>query len=85
MTDEELIRAVLDYPFLVEIFLVDDHSIGAKNVYNDCDALQELLSRHTGGMVLTAFMNERAKVSSISADEEFENDAIRIILEELVH
>ncbi len=85
LTDGELIRAVLDYPFLVEIFLVQDYSIGARNVYNDCDALQELLSRRTGGKALSAFMEERTKVSPASGDEEFENDAIRTILEEFVY
>ena len=84
MTDAELIQAVLEFPFLVEVFLVDDHSIGAKSVYNDCDALQELLSRCTGGDALTEFLEERTKVPPISGDEEFENEAIRTILEELV-
>ncbi len=82
MTDEELIRATLDYPFLVDVFIYSDFSVGVQSVCNDCDALKELLSRDTAKDSLVHFMEKRAKVSpeSLTADEEFENEAIMTIM-----
>ncbi len=82
MTDEELIQATLDYPFLVDIFIYSDYSIGVQSVCKDCDALKELLSRDTAKASLVIFLKKRAKASleSITADEEFENEAIMAIM-----
>ena len=85
MSDEELIQALLDYPFLVEIFVYNDYATGVQSVYNDCDALKELLSRPTGKDSLVEFLDKRTSDSSkaISGREAVENDAIKYILDEL--
>lgn len=85
MSDEELIQALLDYPFLVDIFLYNDYATGVQSVYNDCDALKELLSRPTGKDSLVEFLDRRTSDSSkvISGREAVENDAIKYILDEL--
>ena len=82
MTDAELIQATLDYPFLVEVFLCCDYSIGVRSVCSDCDALKELLSRDTAKASLVSFMEKRAEMElkSITSDEEFENEAIMAIM-----
>lgn len=87
MSNAELIEAVLEYPFLVDIFFFGLDTPGthhaAESVYEGCDALRELLSRHDGEEALRAFLEERTKNSPATAEEEVQNDAIRALLREL--
>ena len=87
MSNDELIEAVLDYPFLVNLFLSgrpgEPSRIAVKNVYEGCDALRELLSRRDGEEALRTFWEERTKKTPITAREEVENDAIGALLREL--
>lgn len=82
MTDEELIQAILDYPFLVDIFASFDYSKSVKSVSKDCDALKELLARDTVKDSLVFFLEKRADnaLKSISGKEEMENEAIMAIM-----
>ncbi len=82
MTDEELLEAVVDYPFLIDIFLCDDYSIPVRKLFEECDALRELSSRPKATSVLLGFVeinydNDNRIVSDI---EEFKLEAIMIIL-----
>lgn len=62
MSNDELIEAVLEYPFLVDIYVFgmegEPVRTAAKSVYEGCDALRELLSRRDGEEALRAFRDE---------------------------
>ena len=87
MSNEELIEAVLDYPFLVDLYVFGLHSEAvyrvAENLYEDCDALRELLSRPDGEEDLRAFWEKRTEKPPKDGVEEFENEAIGVLLEAL--
>ncbi|MBQ8315783.1 MAG: hypothetical protein IJX95_08600 [Lachnospiraceae bacterium] len=87
MSNAELIEAVLEYPFLMNIFLFGLDTPGthhaAEGVYENCDALRELLSRRDGEEALRTFWEERTKKTPVTAREELENDAIGALLKEL--
>lgn len=95
MSNDELIEAVLDYPFLVDIYLFgmegEPVRTAAKSVYEGCDALRELLSRRDGEEALRAFRDEAlrdfqknaGKDSKEYAISEWEIDAIGTLLEVL--
>ena len=95
MSNDELIEAVLEYPFLVDIYLFgmegEPVRTAAKSVYEGCDALRELLSRRDGEEALRAFRDEAlrefyendGKDSKEYAISEWEIDAIGTLLEVL--
>ena len=87
MSNSELIEAVLEYPFLLDICLVGLDTPGthhaAECIYEGCDALRELLSRRDGEEALRTFWEERTKKTPATAREAVENDAIGALLREL--
>ncbi len=95
MSNDELIEATLEYPFLVDIYIFGTHGEGvrtaAKSVYEGCDALRELLDRPDGEAALRAFWedarkefyNSNGKNSGKDAISEWEIDAIGTLLEVL--
>ena len=87
MSNDELIDAILEYPFLIDIFFFGLDTPGthhaAESVYEGCDALRELLSRRDGEEALRAFLEERTQNPPATAEEELQNDAIGALLREL--
>lgn len=87
MSNDELIEAVLDYPFLVNIYIFGTQSEAvygvAEDLYEECDALRELLSRRDGEEDLRAFWEKRMENPPKDGVEEFENEAIGILLKAL--
>lgn len=87
MSNEELIDAVREYPFLVEVYLYgkpgEPKITAAKSIYEGCDALRELLSRPDGEEVLRAFWEESAKNPEKSGMAEWRIDAIGALVEVL--
>lgn len=95
MSNDELIEAVMEYPFLVELYVYgkpgEPSRTAARSVYEGCDALRELLSRRDGAEALRAFRDEALRVlqendgkeSKEYARSQWEIDAIGILLEVL--
>lgn len=85
MTDMELVRAVWEYPFLLDTLLYGNDSAGVQSIRQNCDALKELLSRRTGKEALKIFYEERVNdlAEPISGREEVKIEAIKVILEEV--
>lgn len=48
MTDEQLVRAIADYPYLVDIYIGDTMSEGLEQFKGTCDAYNELMKREGG-------------------------------------
>ena len=73
MSNDELIEAVLEYPFLVDIYLFgmegEPVRTAAKSVYEGCDALRELLSRRDGEEALRAFRDEARREFYLTAED----------------
>ena len=45
MTNEELYQAIMDFPFLCDIFVATSQEEGVESLEKTCDAYRELLSR----------------------------------------
>lgn len=72
MTDQELVKAIKEYPYLIDIFAFSSIDMGIKHLEEKCDAYKELIARPNGAICLTEAINaERAVTaeSSIRRDE----------------
>lgn len=87
MTNDELIEAIMEYPFLVDIYLFGPEGeplrTAAQSVYEGCDALRELLSRRDGAEALRAYRETISKDPEKYGRTEWEIDAIGTLLEVL--
>ena len=48
MTDEQLVRAIADYPYLIDIYICDTLNEGLEKFKDNCDAYKELMERKNG-------------------------------------
>ena len=48
MSDQELVSAIADYPYLVDIYAYDSIGEGIDKLAENCDAYAELISRESG-------------------------------------
>ena len=82
MNDEELLEAVIDYPFLIDIFLCDDYSVPVHELLESCDALRELSRRQDATNLLMEFLKENYDKDNriVSNIAEYKLEAIMIIL-----
>lgn len=86
MTDEELIRALADYPFLVDIGVYGkstEESIETVREY--CSALDELLSRETAAASLDDYGRKLADAYGRAADEDSEDSGHYEVVESLLN
>lgn len=68
MTDEELIAAIISYPYLVDIYLYSNYvSDGIETVRTYFSALDELLSRDTGLNAIGTYFTSTSSASTMSA------------------
>ena len=78
MTEEELAQAILDFPFLLDVFVGATIPPSLDFFEEECDAYKELLTRENGKNALME------KLKSLSQDDsveiEFKADALRILL-----
>lgn len=67
MSDQELIKAIEEYPFLIDIYAFDNISMGIEHLQDECDAYKELLSRDTGALSLSEAITKGTGISSESS------------------
>ena len=82
MSDEQLIEAILDSPFIIDVFVYDTPAYGVKNIENYCDAYAELVSRESAVdtlLILVKNRNEQFK-NELSAEEEITNDTLACLI-----
>ena len=71
MTTEQIVQAVMDYPFLVDLTLFNTFEEGYNHVVECCDALQELEQRPDGFIKLIEYYNDMpVPLSENSTDTE---------------
>lgn len=82
LTDEELVQAVLDYPFIIDLWLVDDYRIGVQSICEHSDAFRELLSRDNAKDTLMGWLKGKSSfdIQAISSEEETQIGQIVILL-----
>lgn len=82
MSDEELVKAVLDFPFIIDLFLVDDYKVAAQSIYQNSDAFRELVSRNNAKDILLNWIEGKSTydVRKITAEEELQREEIMILL-----
>lgn len=72
MSTNELLQAVLEYPFWVEIFMFDTIELGYRHVLTECEALQTLVARPDRvETILDVYQNTKV-VESIKTDADQE-------------
>lgn len=78
MPTDELLEAVLQYPFLIDMMLCDSYRTGFVHVYNECSALRELGNRKDfSDAVIETY---QAAARSVSSERDTENLFLQIIL-----
>ena len=82
MSDEQLIQAVIDFPFIHEVFLYDYIETGVKSLENVSDAYKELISRESALNSLMNYVSTNVPRLSdeITAEQELINDALALII-----
>lgn len=82
MSNEALVQAVLEFPFLCDLFAFSNVRKGVENFENICDAYAELVSRDDGKDVLMEVLETRAMLLSqdMEVTTEIENEALSILL-----
>ena len=90
LTDEELIRALADYPFLIDLHVYEKstgESIETMRGY--CSALDELLSRDTAVEALDGYGRMLADAYGRAAETESENaghyEVVEMLLNEIIY
>lgn len=82
MSNEALVQAVLEFPFLCDLFAFSNVRKGVENFESICDAYAELVSRDDGKDVLMEVLETRAMLLSqdMEVTTEIENEALSILL-----
>lgn len=81
MTDEALVQAILEYPFLCDLFLHSNYEEAVLQFEKNCDAYAELVSRDNGkNILINAIDNISLTLNEkVSAEVEIKNEALCIL------
>lgn len=82
LSDKELLQAVLDYPFVIDLFATDDHKLAAQSIYDHSDAFHELVSRNNGKDIMMDWLREKCEsdLSTLSGEDLLQINEIVILL-----
>ena len=81
MTDEELLQAVIDYPYLIDIFSTDHPEDAVPSLKENCAALKELIARGTAVETIDSYLAQHEKITT--AEEEILKDQLIVIRDNL--
>ncbi len=81
MTDEELLQAVIDYPYLIDIFSTDHPEDAVPSLKENCAALKELIARGTAVEAIDSYLAQHEKITT--AEEEILRDQLTVIRDNL--
>lgn len=84
MTDEQLVHAIADYPYLTDIYALDSMKDGLQNFRNICDAFDELLSRDRGIQSFMFYSSEIISEIEKEAKYDWKTDFIKVALKDMV-
>lgn len=84
MTDEALLQAIYDFPFLCDMYVYTDKEYAVEMFEKNCDAYAELLARNNAKEVMMKEVKDRedniCKMRNISAEQEIENDVLSMLI-----
>ncbi len=81
LTDEELIDAIKEYPFLIDLYAFDSITDGIRHVTEECDAYKELLHRKNGARILSQYIKKSIKdPDKVSADRQIKIESLSALL-----
>ena len=81
MTDEELLQALIEYPYLVDIFSTDHPEDAVPSLKENCAALKELIARGTAVETIDSYLAQHEKITT--AEEEILRDQLIVIRDNL--
>ena len=81
MTDEELLQSVIDYPYLIDIFLTNNPKDAVASLKENCDALKELIARGTAVETIDSYLAQHENITT--AEEEILRDQLIVIRDNL--
>lgn len=79
LSDQELIEAIREYPFLIDVYAFDNYQLAIDHMENICDAYRELISRKTGAESLYNALMKRTKEAH-SLNEKICDEELAILL-----
>lgn len=81
MTEEQLLEAVMDFPFRLEIFYYSSREEGVRNLVKISDAYVELLGRENAKSTVQDALNDRtSEKEMLTAGEEIECEILDAML-----
>ena len=82
MTDEQLLQAILDFPFWCDVFVYSSREEGVCNFEEICDAYAELVKRESAVEVLKDGMTTNTFARSVSVDvqDEINNEILSTLI-----
>lgn len=80
MTEEQLVQAVLDFPFRVELFVYSYIETGIESMEKNCDAYAELLRRGTAKEALMGRIACQPARSTATMEERQDNDVLATLI-----
>lgn len=79
LSDLELIEAISEYPFLIDVYAFDNYQMAIDHMENTCDAYRELIIRKNGAESLYNVLAKRTKESK-SLSEKICDEELAILL-----
>lgn len=81
MTEEQLLQAVWDFPFVYDVFSYSSTEEGVKNLENICDAYEELISRKNAKEIMLDEVIKRSNMrKALNTEEEIKNEILAAII-----
>lgn len=82
MTNEALVKAVLEFPFITDVYAYSNEVEGVISIEEKCDAYAELLRRENAKDFLIEYAKNRTEEMKLDVDvyEEIKNDILAILI-----
>mgnify|MGYP005806021353 CR=1 FL=1 len=79
LSDQELIEAISEYPFLIDVYAFDNFQLAIDHMENTCDAYRELITRKSGAESFYNALSKRTK-ESLTLNEKICDEELAILL-----
>lgn len=84
MSSEELVRAVGDFPYLVDIYVYDSLDTGIEMLKKNCDAFSELMLRKDGKAAMEKYGSKIIKELECYPRKDGRSEFVAIALEDII-
>lgn len=84
MSSEELVRAVGDFPYLVDIYAYDSLDTGIEMLKKNCDAFSELMLRKGGKAAMEKYGSKIIKELELCPRKDGRSEFVAIALEDII-